>query len=53
MIKKKYIEYGIKGTGEEILEALERIVPSFIRFEQRDEFYRKLAREIKQNKLEE
>ena len=53
MIKKKYIEYGIDDTAEEILEALERIVPNFIRFEQIDNFYRKLAREIKQNKLEE
>ena len=46
MIKKKYIEHEIEGTDEEILEALERVVPRFIRFELKDEFYIKLKREI-------
>uniref|UniRef100_A0A6H2A670 Uncharacterized protein n=1 Tax=viral metagenome TaxID=1070528 RepID=A0A6H2A670_9ZZZZ len=45
---KKYIEYEIKGTDEEILEALERTVKRFVNFEKIDDFYRQLGREIKQ-----
>ena len=50
---KKYIEHEIEGTGEEILEALEKAVNNFIRFDVRDIFYRSLKREIRRLKLEE
>ena len=47
-MNKKYIEHEIKGTDEEILEALEKTLPRFLRFEQIDKFYMLLSRTIKE-----